>query len=119
MEPGLGWHIKYLYELGVLGPGKKIESYPLPMDQWDKLTFRKIFCDAIARKVGIGADLAAAFNILSPWIPPICFQAWNPWPFAAGWPNKIRGVSGNGVSGNVDSAETYDTVSRRGVLVPQ
>jgi aldehyde:ferredoxin oxidoreductase len=58
MEPGMGWYIKYLYELGVLGPGKKIESHPLPMDQWDKLTFREIFCDAIARRIGIGADLA-------------------------------------------------------------
>jgi aldehyde:ferredoxin oxidoreductase len=58
MEPGMGWYIKYLYELGVLGPGKKIESYPLPMDQWDKLSFRETFCDAVARKVGIGADLA-------------------------------------------------------------
>ncbi len=58
MEPGMGWYIKYLYELGVLGPGKKIESHPLPMDQWDKLSFREIFCDAIARKIGIGADLA-------------------------------------------------------------
>jgi aldehyde:ferredoxin oxidoreductase len=58
MEPGMGWYIKYLYELGVLGPGKKIESYPLPMTEWDKLSFREAFCDAIARKVGIGADLA-------------------------------------------------------------
>jgi aldehyde:ferredoxin oxidoreductase len=58
MEPGMGWYIKYLYELGVLGPGKKIESHPLPMDQWDKLTFREIFCDAITRRIGIGADLA-------------------------------------------------------------
>jgi aldehyde:ferredoxin oxidoreductase len=58
MEPGMGWYIKYLYELGVLGPGRKIESHPLPMDQWDKLTFREIFCDAIARRIGIGADLA-------------------------------------------------------------
>jgi aldehyde:ferredoxin oxidoreductase len=58
MEPGMGWYIKYLYELGVLGPGKKIESHPLPMDQWDKLTFREIFCDAVARRIGIGADLA-------------------------------------------------------------
>jgi aldehyde:ferredoxin oxidoreductase len=58
MEPGMGWYIKYLYELGVLGPGKKIESHPLPMDQWDKLSFREAFCDAIARKAGIGADLA-------------------------------------------------------------
>jgi aldehyde:ferredoxin oxidoreductase len=58
MEPGMGWYIKYLYDLGVLGPGKQIESYPLPMKDWDKLTFREVFCDAIARKVGIGADLA-------------------------------------------------------------
>jgi aldehyde:ferredoxin oxidoreductase len=58
MEPGMGWYIKYLYDLGVLGPGKKIESHPLPMDQWDNLTFREVFCDAIARKIGIGADLA-------------------------------------------------------------
>jgi aldehyde:ferredoxin oxidoreductase len=58
MEPGMGWYIKYLYELGVLGPGKQIESYPLPMDQWDTLNFREMFCDAITRKVGIGADLA-------------------------------------------------------------
>ena len=58
MEPGMGWYIKYLYELGVLGPGKQIDSHPLPMDQWDKLSFRETFCDAIARKIGIGADLA-------------------------------------------------------------
>ena len=58
MEPGMGWYIKYLYELGVLGPGKKIDSYPLPMDQWGQLSFREAFCDAIARKIGIGADLA-------------------------------------------------------------
>ena len=58
MEPGMGWYIKYLYELGVLGPGKKIDSHPLPMDQWDKLSFRETFCDAIARRIGIGADLA-------------------------------------------------------------
>ncbi len=58
MEPGMGWYIKYLYELGVLGPGKKIDSHPLPMDQWGQLSFREAFCDAIARKIGIGADLA-------------------------------------------------------------
>jgi aldehyde:ferredoxin oxidoreductase len=58
MEPGMGWYIKYLFDLGVLGPGKKIDSYPLPMDQWGQLSFREAFCDAIARKVGIGADLA-------------------------------------------------------------
>jgi len=68
MEPGMGWYIKYLYELGVLGPGKKIDSYPLPMDQWGELSFREAFCDAIARKVGIGADLAeGAFEAAHKW----------------------------------------------------
>ena len=57
MEPGIGWYIKYLYDLGVLGPGKKIESYPLPMEQWDTLTFREIFCEAVAKKIGIGAAI--------------------------------------------------------------
>ncbi|MDR1728181.1 MAG: hypothetical protein LBT74_09720 [Acidobacteriota bacterium] len=61
MEPGIGWYIKYLYDLGVLGPGKKIESYPLPMEQWNTLTFREIFCDAVAHKIGIGADIAEGF----------------------------------------------------------
>jgi aldehyde:ferredoxin oxidoreductase len=61
MEPGMGWYIKYLYDIGELGPGKRIESYPLPMDQWNTLTFREVFCDAIARKIGIGADLAEGF----------------------------------------------------------
>ena len=57
MEPGIGWYIKYLYDIGELGPGKHIESYPLPMEQWNTLTFREIFCEAIANKIGIGAIL--------------------------------------------------------------
>ncbi|MBN1566898.1 MAG: hypothetical protein JXA73_03570 [Acidobacteria bacterium] len=68
MEPGMGWYIKYLYELGVLGPGKKIDSHPLPMDQWGNLSFREAFCDAIARKIGIGADLAeGTFEAAKKW----------------------------------------------------
>jgi len=58
LEPGLGWYIKYLYDLGVLGPGKKIDSDPLPMDQWDELIFRESLCDAISRRAGIGDALA-------------------------------------------------------------
>jgi aldehyde:ferredoxin oxidoreductase len=58
VEPGLGWYVKYLYDLGVLGPGKKIDSYPLQMEQYDELSFREAFCDAIARRVGIGDALA-------------------------------------------------------------
>ena len=58
LEPGLGWYIKYLYDLGILGPGKQIDSDPLPMDQWDELIFREALCDAVARRVGIGDALA-------------------------------------------------------------
>ena len=56
--PGLGWYIKYLYDLGVLGPGKKIDSSPLQMEQWGDLIFREAFCDAVARRAGIGNVLA-------------------------------------------------------------
>jgi aldehyde:ferredoxin oxidoreductase len=56
--PGLGWYIKFLYDLGVLGPGKKIDSAPLPMDQWGELQFREAFCEAVAKRQGIGDTLA-------------------------------------------------------------
>jgi len=56
--PGLGWYIKYLYDLGVLGPGKKIDSSPLQMEQWSELAFREHFCDVVAKRIGIGDTLA-------------------------------------------------------------
>jgi hypothetical protein len=62
MEPGMGWYIKYLYDLGVLGPGKKIESSPLPMDQWDQISFREVFCDAIARSLILNRRLHGFFT---------------------------------------------------------
>jgi aldehyde:ferredoxin oxidoreductase len=58
MEPGLGWYIKHLYDRGILGPGKQIDSSPLPMDQYGQVSFREAFCDAITKKEGIGAALA-------------------------------------------------------------
>jgi aldehyde:ferredoxin oxidoreductase len=58
METGIGWYLRYLYEQGVLGPGKQIESAPLPMDQWGELVFREAFLDAIARREGIGDAIA-------------------------------------------------------------
>jgi aldehyde:ferredoxin oxidoreductase len=58
VEPGMGWYLKYLYDQGVLGSGKKIDSYPLHMDQYDSLSFREAFIDCIARRVGIGDILA-------------------------------------------------------------
>jgi aldehyde:ferredoxin oxidoreductase len=58
VEPGLGWYIKYLYDQGVLGPGKQIDSYPLQMEEYEELSFREAFLDAIARRKGIGDALA-------------------------------------------------------------
>jgi aldehyde:ferredoxin oxidoreductase len=58
VDSGLGWYLQTLYEQGVLGPGKQIDSTPLPMDQWGELSFRLALLDAIARRVGIGDALA-------------------------------------------------------------
>jgi len=55
---GLGDYLQYLYEQGLLGPGKQIDSAPLPMDQFDGLSFRLAFLDAISRRAGIGDALA-------------------------------------------------------------
>ncbi len=56
--PGLGWYIKYLYDAGVLGQGKKIDSSPLAMEQWGDVVFREDFCNVVAKRIGIGDALA-------------------------------------------------------------
>lgn len=58
VETGIGWYLRYLHEIGVLGPGKEIDSAPLPMDQWGELAFREVFLDAVSRRAGIGDALA-------------------------------------------------------------
>jgi aldehyde:ferredoxin oxidoreductase len=57
-DSGLGWYLQCLNDQGLLGPGKQIDSAPLPMDQWGTLDFRLALLDAIARRVGIGDALA-------------------------------------------------------------
>jgi len=57
-DSGIGWYLQYLDEQGFLGPGKQIDSAPLPMDQRDSLSFRMALLDAIARREGIGDALA-------------------------------------------------------------
>ncbi len=57
-DSGLGWYLQYLKQEGLLGPGKAIDSYPLPMDQWGELSFRQALLDAIANRTGIGDALA-------------------------------------------------------------
>ena len=44
--------------MGVIGPGKKVDTYPLPMDQYEKVEFAEIFGMAIAKRIGIGDLLA-------------------------------------------------------------
>ena len=58
VDSGLGWYLQYLKEQGLLGPGKQIDSAPLPMDQWGELSFRLALLEAIARRTGIGDALA-------------------------------------------------------------
>jgi aldehyde:ferredoxin oxidoreductase len=55
---GSGWYIKRLYDMGVIGPGKAIDTYPLPMDLYEKGEFADIFGTAIAKRIGIGDLLA-------------------------------------------------------------
>ncbi len=55
---GAGWYVKKLYDMGVIGPGKKVDTHPLPMDQYEKVEFAEIFALAIAKRIGIGDLLA-------------------------------------------------------------
>jgi len=57
-DSGLGWYLQYLKQEGLLGPGKEVDSAPLPMDQWGTLSFRRAMLDAIANRTGIGDALA-------------------------------------------------------------
>jgi len=57
-KTGAGWYIKRLYDMGVIGPGKAIDTSPLPMDQIEKVEFAEIFAIAVAKRIGIG-DLIA------------------------------------------------------------
>jgi aldehyde:ferredoxin oxidoreductase len=57
-DSGIGWYLQYLYEQGLLGPGKQIDSAPLPMDQFGELSFREALLDAISKRAGIGDALA-------------------------------------------------------------
>jgi aldehyde:ferredoxin oxidoreductase len=53
-----GSYINKLYKAGVLGPGKAIDSAPLPMDKFGQIEYTEAICQAIVNREGIGADLA-------------------------------------------------------------
>jgi aldehyde:ferredoxin oxidoreductase len=57
-KTGTAWYLKKMYDLGVVGPGKKVDTFPLPMELWDQVEFAEIFANAIAKRIGIGDLLA-------------------------------------------------------------
>ena len=54
----LGWYFKKMYDMGVIGPGTKFDTAPIPMDKYGTMEFMDIYCYAIANRVGIGDLLA-------------------------------------------------------------
>jgi len=52
-----GTYINKLYKMGVLGPGKQIDSSPLPMEKFADAEFAEALCKALSNREGIGADL--------------------------------------------------------------
>ena len=57
-KTGLAWYLKRMYDMGVIGPGKRVDTYPLPMEMWDTVEFAEMFSMAIAKRIGIGDLLA-------------------------------------------------------------
>ena len=57
-KTGTAWYLKTMYDMGVIGPGKAVDTDPLPMDMWDTVEFAEIFALSIARRIGIGDLLA-------------------------------------------------------------
>ncbi|MDR0843301.1 MAG: hypothetical protein LBP68_07785 [Acidobacteriota bacterium] len=54
----LGWYMMRMYEMGVIGPGTKWDTAPLPMKDFGSKNFMEIYGYAIANRVGIGDLLA-------------------------------------------------------------
>jgi aldehyde:ferredoxin oxidoreductase len=54
----LGWYLRKMYDLGVVGPGKKVDTYPLPMEHYDRVEFAEVYAMAISKRIGIGDLLA-------------------------------------------------------------
>ncbi len=51
-------YVRKLYEIGVAGPGKKIDTKPLSMESYGTLGFAEEWLKALSSRTGIGADLA-------------------------------------------------------------
>jgi aldehyde:ferredoxin oxidoreductase len=55
---GLGWYLGRLYKMGEIGPGKKVDTSPLPMEMYENVSFAEAFATTLSKRVGIG-DLMA------------------------------------------------------------
>jgi aldehyde:ferredoxin oxidoreductase len=55
---GAGWYLRKLYDMGIAGPGRKVDTYPLPMEMYNTVDFAEAFANCIAKRVGIGDLLA-------------------------------------------------------------
>jgi hypothetical protein len=40
--------------MGIIGPGKKVDTYLPPMDQLEKVEFAEAFASAVPNKIGVG-----------------------------------------------------------------
>jgi aldehyde:ferredoxin oxidoreductase len=54
----LGWYMKKMYDMGVIGPGTKYDMAPLNMDKFPSQEFMEIYGIALANRYGIGDLLA-------------------------------------------------------------
>jgi aldehyde:ferredoxin oxidoreductase len=54
----LGWYMKKMYDMGVIGPGTKYDIAPLNMKDFTKPEFMEIYGIALAKRFGIGDLLA-------------------------------------------------------------
>jgi len=54
----LGWYMKTMYDMKVIGPGTKFDISPLPMEKYGSKEFMEVYAYALANRVGIGNLLA-------------------------------------------------------------
>ncbi len=54
----LGWYMKKMYDMGIIGPGTKYDMAPLNMDKFATMEFMEIYGIALANRYGIGDLLA-------------------------------------------------------------
>ena len=54
----LGWYMKKMYDMGIIGPGTKWDTSPLPMEKYGTREFLEIYAYALSNRVGIGNLLA-------------------------------------------------------------